>query len=111
MNDFIYLDYNATTPVDIRVVDEMLPYFNSMYANSGSSHLFGLTVREAIDEAAELIAELIASNAKEIIYTSGATEAVNLALKGIEKRMFPKNILIFQITAAISLPPRRSFPK
>lgn len=85
MTDFVYLDYNATTPVDQRVVDAMLPYFNSLYANSGSSHLFGLTVKEAIDEAGEQIAELISANPKEIIYTSGATEAVNLALKGIEK--------------------------
>ncbi|KFC18079.1 cysteine desulfurase family protein [Epilithonimonas lactis] len=85
MTDFVYLDYNATTPVDQRVVDAMLPYFNSLYANSGSSHLFGLTMKEAIDEAGEQIAELISANPKEIIYTSGATEAVNLALKGIEK--------------------------
>ena len=85
MNDFIYLDYNATTPVDQRVVDKMLPFFNSLYANAGSSHLFGLTVKEAIDEAGEKIAELITADPKEIIYTSGATEAVNLALKGIEK--------------------------
>ncbi|WP_156308915.1 cysteine desulfurase family protein [Sphingobacterium endophyticum] len=84
-NDFIYLDYNATTPVEQRVVDAMLPYFNDLYANSGSSHLFGLTVKEAIEEAEEQIAELISANPKEIIYTSGATEAVNLALKGIEK--------------------------
>ncbi|MBV6881631.1 aminotransferase class V-fold PLP-dependent enzyme [Epilithonimonas ginsengisoli] len=85
MNDFIYLDYNATTPVDQRVVDTMLPFFNSLYANAGSSHLFGLTVKEAIDEAGEKIAELITADPKEIIYTSGATEVVNLALKGIEK--------------------------
>ncbi len=85
MNDYVYLDYNATTPVDRRVVDAMIPYFNSLYANSGSSHLFGLTVKEAIEEAGEHIAELISANPKEIIYTSGATEAVNLALKGIKK--------------------------
>jgi len=85
MNDYVYLDYNATTPVDRRVVDAMIPYFNSLYANSGSSHLFGLTLKEAIEEAGEHIAELISANPKEIIYTSGATEAVNLALKGIKK--------------------------
>ena len=85
MNDFVYLDYNATTPVDQRVVDEMLPYFNSMYANPGSTHLFGLDVKEAMDDATEKIAELISANPKEIIYTSGATEAINLALKGFEK--------------------------
>ena len=85
MTDFVYLDHNATTPVDQRIVDAMLPYFNSLYANSGSSHLFGLTVKEAIDKAGEKISELISANPKEIVYTSGATEAINLALKGIEK--------------------------
>lgn len=85
MSNFVYLDYNATTPLDQRVVDAMLPYFNNFYANSGSSHLFGLSVKEALEEAGEQIAELISANPKDIIYTSGATEAVNLALKGIEK--------------------------
>lgn len=85
MEDLIYLDYNATTPVDEAVVDAMLPYFRSVYANGGSSHLFGQIVKEAIEEAGEKIAELISADLKEIIYTSGATEAVNLALKGIEK--------------------------
>lgn len=93
MTDFVYLDYNSTTPVDQRVIDTMLPYFNYIYANSGSSHLFGLTVKEAIDEAAEHISNLISANPKEIIYTSGATEAVNLALKGIEKKDNRNHIL------------------
>ncbi|WP_029293859.1 cysteine desulfurase family protein [Chryseobacterium hispalense] len=84
-NDFVYLDYNATTPVDKRVVDAMLPYFNDFYANSGSSHIFGLTVREAVENAAEDVAELIGADSKEIIFTSGATESVNLALKGLRK--------------------------
>lgn len=93
MNDFIYLDFNATTPVDNRVLDAMLPYFNNLYANSGSSHLFGLTIHEAIEEASNHIAELIAADSKEIIYTSGATEAVNLALKGIKKTSGKNHIL------------------
>lgn len=84
-SQFVYLDHNATTPVDPKVVDAMLPYFNSIYANSGSSHLFGLTVKEAIEDAGGHIAALISADPKDIIYTSGATEAVNLALKGIEK--------------------------
>ncbi|MEC3874363.1 cysteine desulfurase family protein [Chryseobacterium salviniae] len=83
-NDFIYLDYNATTPVDSRVLDAILPYFNQFYANSGSSHLFGLTVKEAVENAAEEVAELIGADSKEIIFTSGATESVNLALKGFK---------------------------
>ena len=84
-NDFIYLDYDATTPVDPRVLEAMLPYFNQLCANSGSSHLFGLTVREAVENATEEVAELIGADAKEIIFTSGATESVNLALKGFKK--------------------------
>ncbi|WBV53698.1 cysteine desulfurase family protein [Chryseobacterium gambrini] len=84
-NDFIYLDYNATTPVDKRVVDVMLPYFNDFYANSGSSHLFGLTVKEAVENASEEVAELIGADTKEIIFTSGATESVNFAIKGLKK--------------------------
>jgi cysteine desulfurase len=95
MTDFIYLDYNATTPVDPRIVDVMLPYFTSLYANSGSSHLFGLTVKEAVEGAAEQIAKLISASPKELIYTSGATEAVNLALKGIEKTAGKNHIQFF----------------
>lgn len=83
-NDFVYLDYNATTPVDQRVLEAMLPYFNQFYANSGSSHLFGLTVREAVENATEEVAELIGADSREIIFTSGATESVNLALKGFK---------------------------
>lgn len=92
-NDFVYLDYNATTPVDKRVVDAMLPYFNQLYANSGSSHLFGLTVREAVENAAEEVAELIGADSKEIIFTSGATESVNLALKGFKKDQYKNHII------------------
>ncbi|WP_312362358.1 cysteine desulfurase family protein [Sphingobacterium sp.] len=82
-SDFIYLDYNATTPLDKRVMEYMLPYFDVRYANPNSPHLFGLTVRELVDEATENMASCIGARAKNIIYTSGATEAVNLALKGL----------------------------
>lgn len=50
-NDFIYLDYNATTPTDQRVVEEMIPYFTQIYGNSGSSHLIGLSIREEVEQA------------------------------------------------------------
>jgi cysteine desulfurase len=81
-NQFIYLDYNATTPLDDRVFDAMVPYFKDHYANPGSTHLFGLTVREAVDEAIENLAEVIGGRSNDILFTSGATEAINLALKG-----------------------------
>nr|WP_294781018.1 cysteine desulfurase family protein [uncultured Flavobacterium sp.] len=79
----IYLDNNATTPVDKRVLDAMLPYFSDVYANASSTHLAGLTVKEAVENAAWQTADLINANADEIIFTSGATEAINLAIKGL----------------------------
>lgn len=81
--DFTYLDYNATTPVDDRVLEAMLPYFGKNFANASSSHLFGLAVRDTVDETTETFAALLGTRAKNILYTSGATEAVNLAIKGL----------------------------
>lgn len=79
----IYLDYNATTRVDERVLDAMLPYFTDYYANSTSTHLAGLTVKESVENAAWQTADLINANADEIVFTSGATESINLAIKGL----------------------------
>lgn len=79
----IYLDNNATTRVDERVLEAMLPYFTDLYANSTSQHIAGLTVKEAIENAAWQTADLINADAEEIIFTSGATEAINLAIKGL----------------------------
>lgn len=81
--DIIYLDNNATTRIDDAVLKAMLPYFTEVYANATSSHLFGLTVNEAIEDAREQVASLIGASAKEITFTSGATEAINLAIKGL----------------------------
>src|SRR5690606_17100748 len=81
--DFTYLDYNATTPVDDRVLEAMTPYFKTAFGNAGSPHLFGLSVREAVDEASDALAARLGTRAKNILYTSGATEAVNLATKGL----------------------------
>lgn len=79
----IYLDNNATTRVDERVLDSMLPYFTDYYANSTSTHLAGLTVKESVENAAWQTADLINANADEIVFTSGATESINLAIKGL----------------------------
>jgi len=82
----IYLDYSATTPVDPRVVEAMIPWLRENFGNPASrSHSFGWTAEKAVDQAREHVAALVNCDPRELIWTSGATESINLALKGVAR--------------------------
>lgn len=78
----IYLDHHSTTPADPRVVEEMSPFFSRTFGNAGSQHAYGYRVAEAVGRARERVAELLNCEPGEVVFTSGATEANNLAIKG-----------------------------
>ena len=98
MSNKIYLDYQATTPVDKRILDKMIPYFSENFGNPHSNnHEFGRSANTAVDEARTNIANLINAETTEVIFTSGATESNNLAIKSIAKNYFEKDCQIITV--------------
>ncbi|MFZ9236039.1 MAG: aminotransferase class V-fold PLP-dependent enzyme, partial [Algoriphagus sp.] len=84
MNYPLYLDYNATTPCSEEVISAMLPFFGRDFGNAASkSHPYGWMAEQAVEDAREAISQLIGAKSKELIFTSGATESLNLAIKGV----------------------------
>src|SRR5687768_7220004 len=86
----IYLDNNATTPIDKRVLNAMIPFLTDNFANASSTHHFGLQVSEAVKTSRTKVADLIGAEENEIVFTSGSTESINIALKGIAENYSTK---------------------
>src|SRR4051812_45046884 len=85
-SQIVYMDNHATTRVDPRVVEAMLPYFEARYGNPHSVHAAGHEARDAVDTARQSIAAAIGADSSEIVFTSGATESNNLAIRGVAER-------------------------
>ena len=83
MNNIIYMDNHATTPIASEVLDAMIPYLTTHFGNAASTHPFGVTAKDAVEKARQQVAELLGCSGEEIVFTSGATESDNLTVKGI----------------------------
>src|SRR5690606_41525168 len=86
MQASIYFDNNSTTPLDPDVLNEMLPFFTQVFGNSSSIHSLGKEAARGVEQSKFQVVELLGADASEIIFTSGATEAINLAMKGVFNR-------------------------
>ena len=99
MNNVIYMDNHATTPIAPEVLEAMLPYLTTHFGNASSTHRFGVTAKDAVEKARHQVADLLGCSAEEIIFTSGATESDNLAIRGIADACKEKGNHIITSTA------------
>ncbi len=107
----VNLDYNATTPLDERVLEAMLPYLRTHHGNPSSLHRQGRIVRGAIERAREQVAALVNAHPSQVVFTSGGTEANNLALKGVCAALEPGHLIISAIEHSSALTPAQSLAK
>jgi cysteine desulfurase len=98
MKSTIYLDNNATTQIDNRVLEAMMPYLTTNFANANSTHQFGVGAYNAVKEARKQVAEIIGAETNEITFTSGATEAINIAIKGVSENYSEKGKHIITVS-------------
>ena len=99
MNNVIYMDNHATTPIAPEVLEAMMPYLTTHFGNASSTHPFGATAKDAVEKARHQVAELLGCSVEEIIFTSGATESDNLAIRGIAYACSEKGNHIITSTA------------
>lgn len=97
-NRIIYLDNNATTQIDKRVLEAMMPFLTNEFANANSTHLFGVHAYDAVKAARTQVSELVGAEPHEIVFTSGSTEAINLAIKGVLENYYSKGKHIVTVT-------------
>jgi cysteine desulfurase len=97
MHTQVYLDNAATTPVDQRVIEAMLPFFSETYGNANSAHGMGRKAQVAVEESREMIAQLIGAEPSEVIFTSGGTESNNAAIKGVLKATDKKHVITSRV--------------
>jgi cysteine desulfurase len=110
--DATYLDFNATTPVDERVLEAMLPYLQGNFANPSSVHQFGRMARTGLDRAREQVASLVGVHPSQVVFTSGGTEANNLALwSTLNNAARPSRLLVSAIEHPCVLEPARYWQK
>src|SRR5512132_2348311 len=112
MDARIYLDHHATTPVDPAVLQAMLPYFKERYGNPSSrQHSFGEEADRAVQQARESVAALVGATAGDIVFTSGATESDNLAIRGIARAAGRGHLVVSAIEHAAVLEPCRTLER